>query len=120
MTVPQRLGGCPDDSAASTPADLPAEPLLVVSHAAMNSAYLSGDAVPLDQTVSWLVRYRDAWWVVYEDGWLRVTDGLTAADIDQAATRLAGSGPPAPGSGDSTTTQPEQEGGGPSCPPRHC
>ena len=54
----------------------------------MNAAYDSGEAVPLGQSVSWLVRYRHAWWVVYERGWLRITDDITAADLDQAAARL--------------------------------
>jgi hypothetical protein len=40
----------------------------------MNTAYLSGQAVPLAQSVSWLVRYEGSWWVIYERGWLRVTD----------------------------------------------
>ena len=65
----------------------------------MNAAYDSGAAVPLGQSVSWLVRYRDAWWVVYERDWLRIADEITAADLDQAAARLtqaeaaAGGGP---------------------------
>jgi hypothetical protein len=54
----------------------------------MNAAYDSGEAVPLGQSVSWLVRYRQAWWVVYERGWLRIADDITAADLDQAAARL--------------------------------
>ena len=62
---------------------------LVMSHAEMNAAYNSGAAVPLAQAISWLVRYRDAWWVVYEGGWLRITDELTAADLDQATARLS-------------------------------
>jgi len=61
---------------------------LAVTHAEMNAAYDSGEAVPLAQSVSWLVRYRDAWWVVYERGWLRIADDITAADLDQAAARL--------------------------------
>lgn len=62
---------------------------LVMSHAEMNAAYNSGAAVPLAQAISWLVRYHDAWWVVYERGWLRITDDLTAADLDQATARLS-------------------------------
>ncbi|MGH3277508.1 MAG: hypothetical protein ACRDNW_00005, partial [Trebonia sp.] len=60
-----------------------------VSHAAMNAAYDKGEAVPLAASMSWLIRYRDSWWVVYERGWLRVTDTATAEDLDQAAARLA-------------------------------
>ena len=58
-----------------------------MSHWEMNAAYLSGQAVPLAQSVSWLVRYQESWWVVYEHGWLRVTDDLLKADIDVCASR---------------------------------
>jgi hypothetical protein len=70
---------------AETQPDLP----LAVSHTKMNAAYEAGDAIPLGASMAWLVRYRDAWWVVYERGWLRVTDTDTADDLDQAAARLA-------------------------------
>ena len=60
---------------------------LAMSHGEMNAAYLNGRAVPLAQSVSWLVRYQESWWVVYERGWLRVTDELIEADIDACATR---------------------------------
>jgi hypothetical protein len=56
-----------------------------MSHGEMNTAYLSGQAVPLAQSVSWLVRYQGSWWVVYESGWLRVTEDLVEADIDSCA-----------------------------------
>ena len=79
------------------------EPLpLAVSHADMNAAYDRGDAAPLAPSISWLARYRDAWWVVYYDGWLRITDDLTAADIDSCVTRLS--------------VQSKEE----TCPPPHC
>ena len=75
-------------SAASARADVAEQIPLAVTHAKMNAAYDNGEAVPLGQSVSWLVRYRDAWWVVYERGWLRIADAITAADLDQAAARL--------------------------------
>jgi hypothetical protein len=75
-------------SAAPAPADAADQVPLAVTHAEMNAAYDSGEAVPLGQSLSWLVRYRDAWWVVYERGWLRIADDITAADLDQAAARL--------------------------------
>jgi hypothetical protein len=74
-------------ASATTGEKLPDGPL-VVTHTAMNAAYDNGEAVPLGQSISWLVRYRAAWWVVCERGWLRITDELTAADLDHAATRL--------------------------------
>jgi len=60
----------------------------VMSHWKMNAAYLSGQAVPFAQSVSWLVRYRGSWWVVFEHGWLCITDDLVEADIETCASRL--------------------------------
>jgi hypothetical protein len=54
----------------------------------MNAAYDKGEATPLAASMTWLIRYQDSWWVVYERGWLRITDTATAGDLDQAATRL--------------------------------
>jgi hypothetical protein len=54
----------------------------------MNAAYDKGEAVPLGASTAWLVRYLDVWWVIYERGWLRVTDTATAEDLDEAAARL--------------------------------
>jgi len=59
-----------------------------VTHAEMNAAYDTGAAVPLARSIPWLTRYSESWWVVYEDGWLRITDELTTADIDSSAARL--------------------------------
>jgi hypothetical protein len=36
----------------------------------------------------WVARYLGAWWVEYEGGGLRVTDGDVAADLDDVAARL--------------------------------
>jgi len=77
----------PEDSGQDAPAQdrLP----FAVTHAAMNAAFDEGTATLLSTAVAWLVRYRDVWWVVYEHGWLRITDAATAQDLDQAAARLA-------------------------------
>ena len=77
----------PEDSACDAPGHdrLPA----AITHAAMNAAFDEGAAALLSGAANWVVRYRDAWWVVYEHGWLRITDAATAADLDQAAGRLA-------------------------------
>jgi hypothetical protein len=77
----------PEDSAQDAPAQdrLP----LAVTHAAMNAAFDEGTATLLGAAVAWLVRHSGAWWVVYEHGWLRITDAATAQDLDQAAARLA-------------------------------
>jgi len=59
---------------------------LEVTHAEMNAAHVSGEAVPFTETILWLVRYDNSWWVVYDHGWLRITDTLTAADLDNRAS----------------------------------
>lgn len=71
--------------------DLPGQDHLptVITHAAMNAAFDEGTAALLSAAVGWLARHREAWWVVYEHGWLRITDAATAQDLDQAAARLA-------------------------------
>lgn len=86
MTTTPPEGTAPATLAAIP--DLEALPL-AMTHAAMNAAYDNGDAVPLGTAVAWLVRYSETWWVVYERGWLRVTDSATAEDLDRAAARLA-------------------------------
>jgi hypothetical protein len=62
--------------------------ILEVGHARMNAAYDSGEAVPFAHSVPWLARYDGSWWVVYERGWLRVTDEPTVADLDQRAAQM--------------------------------
>ena len=90
MPATQPEDGCSATGpTASAPAGAADQIPLAVTHAEMNAAYDTGEAVPLGQSVSWLVRYRHAWWVVYERGWLRVTDTATAEDLDHSAARLA-------------------------------
>jgi hypothetical protein len=63
---------------------------LAVTHADMGHALDRGFAVPFGPGVlSGIARWAGAWWVAWEGGWLRVTDELTAADLDAAAARLA-------------------------------
>jgi hypothetical protein len=75
---------------AVTPPPTPPGPAaaLLISRAEMNTAYDNGQAMPLGRAIPWIVRYGDSWWVEYEHGWLRVTDDLTAADLDQTGARL--------------------------------
>jgi hypothetical protein len=77
-----------------------------MTHAAMNAAFDAGAAVLLSEAVNWVVRHRDAWWVVYEHGWLRITDELVAAELDEAATRLAAAETPAAGGTVTQSAQP--------------
>lgn len=63
---------------------------LAVTHADMARALDRGSAVPFGPGVlGGIVRWAGAWWVAWEGGWLRVTDELTAADLDAVAARLA-------------------------------
>ena len=80
--------GTSDRAPVAGPIDPAPELPLAITHAAMNAAYDKGEATPLAASMTWLIRYQDSWWVVYERGWLRVTDTATAKDLDQAANRL--------------------------------
>jgi hypothetical protein len=81
-------GGSEPADAAPAVAEENAGVPLEISHARMDAAYDTGEAVPLGETVPWLVRYHSAWWVIYEGGWLRVTDALLAADLDHRAAQM--------------------------------
>jgi hypothetical protein len=59
-----------------------------ISHAQMNEALGARAAVPLGPGLRWVVRYLGAWWVEYENGWLRITDDDVTADLDDVAVRL--------------------------------
>ena len=90
MMKPHRDHPASDDTAGTRPAaEAPADDrVLEISHAEMDAAHDNGEAIPFAQSVPWLVRYDSSWWVVYERGWLRITDELTATDIDQRAAQL--------------------------------
>ncbi len=83
--------GPSDARDAADPAAAPASEVpLELTNAQMNTAYDSGHAVPFAQGIPWLVRYREAWWVGYEGGWLRIIDQPTADSLDQRAALLTG------------------------------
>jgi hypothetical protein len=88
-----RRSGEPVTDGASTPQAEPHDPAaglpLEIRHAEMDAAYRTGRAVSLGRTIPWLARYRDAWWVVYERGWLRIDDMAAKADLDHLAARLS-------------------------------
>ncbi len=90
MMKPHRDHPARDDITGARPAaEAPADDrVLEISHAQMDAAHNDGEAIPFGQSVPWLVRYDSSWWVVYERGWLRITDELTATDIDQRAAQL--------------------------------
>jgi hypothetical protein len=72
------------------PHDEPAAagPPLELTHAQMNAACDTGQAVPFAHAIGWLARYRDTWWVVYEGGWLRITDTAATRDLDERAAQM--------------------------------
>jgi hypothetical protein len=76
--------GAPQTGPPDPAADLPLE----IGHAEMDAAYRAGHAVSLGRAIPWLARYRDAWWVAYEGGWLHINDELAEADLDNLAVRL--------------------------------
>lgn len=66
------------------------EPLpLRLTFEQMVEAQRQGLAAPFSPTVQQITRYREAWWVVYERGWLLITDGDVADEITLRATELA-------------------------------
>jgi len=93
---PHRDHPAGDDTTTTRPAT-PAPAVdhpLEITHAQMNAAHETGEAVPFSPTIPWLVRYDGSWWVVYERGWLRITDELTATDIDKRAAQMPGADTP--------------------------
>lgn len=74
----------PEGASAPEPA-LP----LVITHSEMDSAFERGEATPVGQSIGWLMRHRKAWWVIYEDGWLRLIESTVTEQIDQLYPRLA-------------------------------
>jgi hypothetical protein len=108
MTMNSRQAGS-GTTAAGTPRNAhhdAGERPPAMSHADIDAALDRGEVVPLSQGMSWIARYQDAWWVIYEHGWLRITDELVAAELDEAATRLAAAETPAAGGTVTQSAQP--------------
>ena len=81
--------GSQQEQQAAQPEDATEVPL-TVAHADMRRALDQGSAVPFGPGVlAGIARWAKAWWVAWEGGWLRVTDELTAAELDAVAARLA-------------------------------
>jgi len=57
----------------------------------MNAATDRGDARPLPG-YGWVMQYLGGWWVVWEHGWLRVTDEQAVQELDAITERLAEAG----------------------------
>lgn len=60
-----------------------------VSLSDMRTAITTGQARPLGNTVTDIVRYRSAWWLYDRDGWFQADDPDLIADLDAAAQLMA-------------------------------
>lgn len=81
----------PEEHARETtsPDELESDPPLLISHAEMDNAVEHGEARSLAESIGWITRYRDAWWVIYEDGWLRMITSVVTDQLDRLYPRLA-------------------------------
>ena len=55
----------------------------------MDAALASGQATPLGQVISYVMRYRDTWWIRGNGRWLQSTAALSAI-LDKESVRIAG------------------------------
>lgn len=60
---------------------------MIISHAEMHAAYDQGQATPLGQTIAYITRYQDTWWILFEGGWIRADHDL-ATMLDVEAARI--------------------------------
>jgi hypothetical protein len=77
-----------EEKTESPPGDTETIPF-EITHAQMSVAVSAGAVVSLGRGFPWVARYLDAWWIEYEDGWLRITDEHSAAEFDDLTKRLA-------------------------------
>jgi len=75
--------GCSATQAPQS-APLPAVPL-----DQMHKALAAGEASPLSQTITDIMRYRSTWWLYDRDGWVPVDNDQLAAHLDAAARDMA-------------------------------
>jgi len=75
---PAQAGGQP---ASASP--LPA----ILSDADMDAASASGQATPLGDVITFIMRYRDTWWLSTQAGWLPVPPHLRTV-LDRESARI--------------------------------
>lgn len=75
--------------AGTTPAPENRQLPLTISHADMDTAFEHGTAVPIARSIGWIMRHRGAWWIIYEDGWLRLIPSTVTDQLDQLYPRIA-------------------------------
>lgn len=64
-------------------------PMPTVSLDQMQKALAAGEAAPLSQTITDVMRYRSTWWLYDRDGWVPVDNDQLAAHLDAAARDMA-------------------------------
>jgi hypothetical protein len=60
--------------------------------AEMDKEFGTGAAVCLGHAIAGLAKYAGHWWVLWARGWVRLDDEAVAAELDQIAEALTGSG----------------------------
>ncbi|MFG1878029.1 hypothetical protein ACGFIV_24560 [Sphaerisporangium sp. NPDC049003] len=80
MSLPKRPAEQPSTAEPGT------QPV-IISHAEMNRAFDQGLVSPLGQTIAYVVRYQDTWWIHFEKGWVR-SDNKLADMLDAEAARI--------------------------------
>lgn len=82
--MPRHQARTPDPAAQPAPAS--PQPA-AISSPDMNAYLANGQAQPLSQVVPFIARYRDAWWLSTQAGWLPVAAPI-AVVLDKHAQRL--------------------------------
>jgi hypothetical protein len=67
----------------------PSLPPAVLSDADMDAAIAAGQATPLGQVITFIMRYQDTWWLSTRAGWLLVPPHLTTI-LDRESERIRG------------------------------
>ena len=65
------------------------EPRAAIPLDQMQNALAAGQAAPLSQTITDIVRYQSNWWLYDRDGWVPVDNEQLTANLDAAAREMA-------------------------------
>jgi hypothetical protein len=67
----------------------PSPPPVILTDADMDAAIAAGQAVPLGQVITFIMRYQDSWWLSTQAGWLPVPPHLSTI-LDRESERIRG------------------------------
>jgi hypothetical protein len=67
----------------------PGPPPIVIADADMDAAAASGQASPLGQVITFIMRYQDTWWLSTQAGWLPIPPQLSSI-LDRESERIRG------------------------------